>query len=184
MPQHISLVGQVATEPKLFTPEGGAQFCTFRLACTERRYDQERREWVDTDTNWYTVNAFRSLALGAKHSFRTGDRVVVLGRLRVKRWENGEKRGISIEIDAEGLGHDLRWGTTAFTKRDAGHAQPAGQASEGPSSPSAPSDDAEANGVGHSPGAFGDTDALPPATLSDDQFTPSTAQHTPGTAAA
>lgn len=173
MPQHVSLVGQIATEPKLFAPEGGAQFCTFRLACTERRFDQERKEWVDTETNWYTVNAFRGLALGAKQSFRTGDRVVVLGRLRVKRWESGEKRGTSVEVDAEGLGHDLRWGSSVFTKREpaTGAAIPGGGGAAPGTAVSSPQSP-ESSGTAPDPGAFASESPLPPATLSDDRFTP------------
>ncbi|MFC5338099.1 single-stranded DNA-binding protein [Leucobacter denitrificans] len=117
MSQHISAVGQIATEPKLYTPSGGVQFCTFRLASTERRFDAQRKEWVDGDTNWFTVNSFRSLAVNASASFSKGDRVVVTGRLRVRQWETDEKKGNSVEIDVDGIGHDVRWGVSRFTKQ-------------------------------------------------------------------
>lgn len=116
MSQQISAVGTIATAPKLFTPEGGAQFCTFRLASTERRFDAGRNAWVDGDTNWFTVNAFRSLAFNAQQSFSRGDRVVVSGRLRVRPWESEERRGISVEIDADAVGHDVRWGVSSFAR--------------------------------------------------------------------
>lgn len=117
MSQHISVIGQVATEPKLFAPEGGVQFCTFRLACTERRFDSQKNEWVDAETNWFTINSFRTLATHAKESFAKGDRVIVSGRLRIRNWEKEEKRGTSVEIDIDGIGHDVRWGVSSFTKR-------------------------------------------------------------------
>lgn len=117
MSQQISLIGQVATEPKLFSPEGGVQFCTFRMACTERRFDSQKGEWVDAETNWFTINAFRTLAAHANESFAKGDRVIVNGRLRVRNWEKEEKRGTSVEIDIDGIGHDVRWGVSTFTKR-------------------------------------------------------------------
>lgn len=116
MSQHFSTIGQIATEPRLFTPQGGAEFCTFRLASSERRYDAAKQEWVDTDPNWFTVNAFRSLALHTHASFRKGDRVVLTGRLRVRQWETDSKRGVSVDIDADGIGHDVRWGVSAFSK--------------------------------------------------------------------
>ena len=122
MTSNLSVIGQIATEPKLFTPAGGAEFCTFRLASTERRYDAVQQTWVDTDTNWFTVNAFRSLARHAKHSFRTGDRVVVAGKLRVRPWVADDRRGTSVEIDADGLGHDVRFGVSAFVKSGGGEA--------------------------------------------------------------
>lgn len=119
MSQHITAIGQIATDPKLFTPESGVPFCTFRLACTERRFDGKTNEWIDGVTNWFTVNAFRSLAVHAKESFAKGDRLIVGGRLRVRRWEKDEKAGNSVEIDADGIGHDVRWGVSSFEKRTA-----------------------------------------------------------------
>ncbi|MGF6821164.1 hypothetical protein M2317_000050 [Microbacterium sp. ZKA21] len=38
------------------------------------------------------------------------------GRLRVRDWDNGTARGTSLDIDAEAIGHDLRWGTSAFVR--------------------------------------------------------------------
>src|SRR5690606_24074990 len=146
--QQISVIGQIATEPKLFTPEGGVQFCSFRLASTERRYDADRKEWTDRETNWFTGNAFRHRALNAKESFRNGDRAVVAGRPRVRAWENGEKRGTAVEIDADGFGHDLRWGTSKFTKRDlaASASSPAADEQQALEEPS-PRDPQESHGT-------------------------------------
>ena len=41
---------------------------------------------------------------------------MVHGRLRLRAWENGEKSGTAIEIEADSIGHDLAWGTTTLTK--------------------------------------------------------------------
>src|SRR5690606_21750463 len=49
-------------------------------------------------------------------SIKKGDPVIVTGRLKVRPWEAGEKKGVSIEVDAESLGHDLPWGTTTYTR--------------------------------------------------------------------
>lgn len=160
MSQSFSVIGQVATDPKLFTPESGVQFCSFRLAHTERRFDTERKEWVDRETNWFTINAFRGLALNAKESFRIGDRVIVTGRLRVRKWEKGEKHGTSVEIDADGFGHDLRWGTSTFTKRELGNASlPETDAPE----PIAPSEEpSTTDGAAHTFAGDGFIPATPP----------------------
>ena len=42
MSTHISVVGTIATEPRLITSSSGTQLCTFRLASDERRYDREQ----------------------------------------------------------------------------------------------------------------------------------------------
>lgn len=94
----------------------GVAYCTFRVASNERRYDREKSQWIDGETTWVTVNTFRSLAEHAGVSFSKGDRVVVNGRLRVRKWVNGDRRGTAVEIEAEAVGHDLRFGTSRFTK--------------------------------------------------------------------
>lgn len=143
----IHTVGTIATDPRHIQTQSGISLCTFRLACSERRYDREQSQWVDGDTNWFTVSAFRGLADHAHASFHKGDRVIVSGRLRVRAWEQGEKSGTAVDIDADALGHDLRWGVSAFTKQsataadqapDAGRTQPGDAlATERESSPAA-----------------------------------------------
>lgn len=113
----FSAVGTIATVPKLLTSDSRAAFCTFRVACNDRRYDREQGKWIDGDTNWLTINAFRGLALHANESFSKGDRVIIHGRLRVRKWESADKSGVAVEVDADALGHDVRWGVSQFTKR-------------------------------------------------------------------
>ena len=77
-------------------------------------------------TNWYTVSAFRQLAVHAQQSLHKGQRVIVTGRLRVSTWENASGKGTSVDIDAEAIGHDLLWGTSDF-RRDDNESRSAGQ---------------------------------------------------------
>jgi single-strand DNA-binding protein len=81
-----------------------------------RRFDREKMKWVDGETNWYTVTAFRTLAVNAAGSIDKGDRVIVAGDLRVRDWDNGERAGTSVEIEATHLGHDLAWGTSTYIR--------------------------------------------------------------------
>lgn len=113
----ITVVGTVATEPQTIGPGTPAQFCAFRLASNERRYDSGKGEWVDGHTSWFSVHAFRGLGEHARASLKVGDRVIVHGRMRVRDWVGKEKSGTSAEIDADALGHDLRWGVSTFSKR-------------------------------------------------------------------
>ena len=41
---------------------------------------------------------------------------MVIGKLRVRDWDNGERAGTSVEIEAESIGHDLIWGTSSFVR--------------------------------------------------------------------
>jgi single-strand DNA-binding protein len=86
------------------------------MAASHRRFDRTANKWVDGETNWFTVTAFRQLAINAAGSISKGERVLVTGKLRVRDWDNGERAGTSVEIEAEALGHDLTWGTGVFTR--------------------------------------------------------------------
>ncbi len=119
----ISVVGTVATDPRTITTQSGIALCTFRLACGERRFDREKNSWIDGETNWFTVTAFRGLARNASDSFHKGDRVIVNGRLRIRNWERDDRSGTAVDIEAEALGHDLRWGASSFTKRNGSETQ-------------------------------------------------------------
>ncbi|MGN6324731.1 single-stranded DNA-binding protein [Pseudolysinimonas sp.] len=116
MSDTITLTGLVATTPRHLVTSEGLPITSFRLASTARRYDRGEGRWVDGDTNWFTVTAFRHLATNAVGSIAKGQRVLVTGRLRVREWQTDDKRGTNVEIDAEALGHDLSWGTAVFTR--------------------------------------------------------------------
>jgi single-strand DNA-binding protein len=112
----ITLTGIVGTEPRAVTTSEGLAITSFRLASTQRRFDKGQEKWVDGETNWYSITTFRQLATNAAVSIKKGERVLVTGRLRIREWENASKSGTNIEIEAESLGHDLLWGTAAFSR--------------------------------------------------------------------
>ena len=112
----ITLTGIVATTPRHLVTSDGLPITSFRLASTQRRYDTASEKWVDGETNWFTVTAFRSLATNVASSIKKGERIIVAGALRIREWENGEKSGTNVELDADALGHDLSWGIATFTR--------------------------------------------------------------------
>ena len=114
----------VATQPRHIVTSEGLPITSFRLASTQRRLDTSTEKWIDGETNWYTVTAFRQLATHAAESGNKGDRILVVGKLRIRKWENDERTGTNIEIEADAIGHDLTWGTRVFT-RTVGAAIPA-----------------------------------------------------------
>ena len=112
----VTIVGNVATDPTQGRTASGIPVTNFRLASTHRRFDEATRAWVDVATNWYSVAAFRQLGEHAKASLRSGDSVIVTGRMKIRAWESNGKQGTSVDIDADAIGHDLRWGTTAYRR--------------------------------------------------------------------
>lgn len=116
MTDTITLTGLVATTPRHITTSEGLAITSFRMASSQRRYDRTQQRWVDGDTNWYTVSSFRTLATNAAQSLTKGDRIIVTGRLRIRDWEDSDRSGTTVEIEADNLGHDMFWGTSSFTR--------------------------------------------------------------------
>ncbi|MER3388995.1 MAG: single-stranded DNA-binding protein [Microcella sp.] len=116
MTDTITLTGLVATNPRHIVTSEGLTITSFRLASNQRRFDRGQNAWIDGDTNWYTVTAFRQLGTHVASSLEKGHRVLVTGRVRIRDWETDEKSGTSVEIDAEAIGHDLTWGRATFTR--------------------------------------------------------------------
>ncbi|WP_284977390.1 single-stranded DNA-binding protein [Arthrobacter sp. efr-133-TYG-104] len=112
----ITVRGFVASEVKTSTTVRGTSTASFRLGTTERRYDRASNQWVDGNTNWYTVQSFRYLAGHVGCSVKKGQRVIVVGRLRLRQWEHEGRIYHVAEIDAESVGHDLMWGSANFTR--------------------------------------------------------------------
>lgn len=116
MSETISVSGLVATTPRYIVTADQLPIVSFRLASSTRRFDRATNRWVDGDTNWYTVTAFNTLATNVNASIHKGDRILLTGKIRVRDWDNGERSGTSVEVEAEAMGHDLTWGTGEFTR--------------------------------------------------------------------
>jgi single-strand DNA-binding protein len=158
MEEKITVVGNVATVPEQRQLPGGGAVTNFRLAATVRRYDTQTARWVDAYTNYFSVSAFRSLGEHAYRSLRKSERVVVAGKFRLREWETDAKKGVTAEIEAEAIGHDLQFGTTEFRRASsstgtaaAGGAEPPITAQDG--SASAPSSMPDAADAWATPGA-------------------------------
>jgi single-strand DNA-binding protein len=96
----------------------GVPVASFRVASTPRRFQRASETWEDADTQWYSVNAWRTLAENCDQSLRRGDPVVVHGKLSAHVWTN--KAGLEVttfEVEAAFVGHDLNRGTSQFRRR-------------------------------------------------------------------
>jgi len=116
MSEVTTITGLVATTPRHLVTQDGLPITSFRLAAAHRRFDRTSNRWVDGETNWYTITAFRQLAINLAGSISKGERIIATGKLRVRDWDNGERAGTSVELEAESVGHDLTWGTAVFTR--------------------------------------------------------------------
>ena len=116
MNDSLSTRGFVATVPNHIVTAEGLPITTFRLAATRRKFNRTTKSWENGETNWFTVTAFRQLAMNIAASIDKGDPVLVSGRLTVREWENEARSGTVAEIDADAVGHDLCWGSSEFSR--------------------------------------------------------------------
>ena len=108
---NITVMGLVATTPRQVVTEDGTDIVSFRLAS----HSQVKGEEYET-TNWFTVSIFGNLAKNAGLSIEKGNRVVIYGDLYIRDWDNGERSGTTVEIQAEAIGHDLNYGITKYER--------------------------------------------------------------------
>lgn len=113
----ITIAGNIGNDPTRGETRAGKSVINFRVATRSGYYDQRTGAWVENPSNWYAVAAYGNIADHAKASLHKGDPVIITGRLKVKEWEAGGKKGIDVEISADAIGHDLNWGTSAFVRR-------------------------------------------------------------------
>ena len=136
MSDNITVRGFVASEITTSTTPGGVATASFRLGSTERRYDRAANTWSDGNINWFRVQGYRQLAGNIGCSVKKGQKVIVVGRLKIRSWERDGRFYHAVEIDAESVGHDLMWGSANFI-RTAGNgpqaaASPTGAAAASP----------------------------------------------------
>src|SRR5688500_5791884 len=95
---------------------GDVNVATVRVGVTPRL--KKNGEWGDGETTWYSVTAWRTLAVHLRDSVRKGDPVIVHGRLRTESWQ-AEDGGTNttLQVDASLIGHDLNRGITHFMRR-------------------------------------------------------------------
>jgi single-strand DNA-binding protein len=117
----ITVIGNLAADPVRRELDSGTRVTNFRIGSTPRRRARDG-SWGDGPTSWWEVSCYDFLADNTAESLRRGDRVVVTGRAWVDQWQvrdtGGavEKSGTTARVTADAVGHDLAFGTSAFTR--------------------------------------------------------------------
>ena len=111
----VYLTGYLAQEPKFKTVAGDISCVELRVAYTPRRRNSQTGEWSDKATTFVNVQCWRHLADNVTTCLRKGEPVLVMGRLRIRNYKDGEgKSRVAVEIDATSVGHDLNRGMAHF----------------------------------------------------------------------
>lgn len=120
MQERITVIGRAAGDPQRMAKDGAGAGgpVTFRFATRDSRFDEATRAWVESETNWYTIKAWRGLGDNVLDSVAKGQPLIIQGRLELSSWTDSSGRErITPTIHADSIGHDLRRGVGSFTAR-------------------------------------------------------------------
>lgn len=111
----VTLIGNLAADPELrFTPTGVAM-ATMAVVVNIRVRNGD--QWEDGPPEYHDVVAWRDLAERVAESLTKGTRVIVVGELEQRSWEDqsGQKR-YKHEVKADAIGPDLRFATATVER--------------------------------------------------------------------
>ena len=115
---YVTIRGRLVADPTARTTRTGAPMTTFRIASSVRKPVQgQPGVWEDAETTFYDVVTYKALAANAGVSLRKGHPVSVHGRQHVNAWQKHDgTTWWAVEVVADAVGHDLSYGTTAFSR--------------------------------------------------------------------
>jgi single-strand DNA-binding protein len=119
----ITVCGNLVDDPELrFTPAGAA-VAKFRVASTPRKFNRDTNAWEDDKDGslFLSCSVWRQQAENCAESLQKGMRVVVVGRLKQRSYEDreGVKRTV-FELDVDEVAPSLRNATAKVTKGSSG----------------------------------------------------------------
>jgi single-strand DNA-binding protein len=98
----VQISGRLGADPELRYLPSGSSVANFRIASSRPFKRGDNSDWEE-ETTWASITAWGSLGERVNDSFGKGDRVIVIGRLRLEEWDDknggGKRSKISIVAD-------------------------------------------------------------------------------------
>ena len=113
--------GNLTRDPELRYFENGSAVCNTGMAINKPRTDPQGKKQESTE--FFDLSVWGKMGENVAESFSRGDRVMVVGSLKIRRVEgdDGSKKKFP-EINVEEIGPTLRWATTTQSKNPKGQA--------------------------------------------------------------
>lgn len=111
------IMGNATADPTAHPQDDGSVTTKVRVAVTGRYFNASQQDYADRKTEFVTVFVRRQLARNVLLSVRKGQPLIITGRLNTSEWkgEDGAMR-FSLNLQAESVGHDLTYGTSAYRR--------------------------------------------------------------------
>ncbi|GAA2035422.1 single-stranded DNA-binding protein [Catenulispora yoronensis] len=113
----LTLTGNLTADPEYRVLDSGQSVVSFSIATARRIFDKTSGRWEDGDKLVLRCSAWRNLADNIAGSLTKGARVVAVGRLKQRMWEdeNGVNR-LMTELELEDVGTSLLYATATIAK--------------------------------------------------------------------
>lgn len=134
---YVTMIGNLVEDPQLRFTNSGAAVASIRIASNRRWTGRDGQQ--QEETTYMTANCWRDLAENVAESLSKGDRAVVIGRLRVRSYDDNQ--GVTkwvTEIEADEIAPSLRWAQAKVARSSGGGG---GRPSGSSVPPPPPSDD-------------------------------------------
>lgn len=107
--------GNLTRDPELRYFENGSAVCNTGMAINKTWTDPQGKKQESTE--FFDLSVWGKMGENVAESFSRGDRVMVVGSLKIRRVEgdDGSKKQFP-EINVEEIGPTLRWATTTQAK--------------------------------------------------------------------
>lgn len=118
----VTLVGNLTRDFEAKVLPSGSTVANGSLAVTERRLNKSTNEWEDGETSFYDVEIYNGQGENAVNSLGKGNRVIVVGRLRIRDFERQDgSKGKQAVVTVDEIGPALKWATAEVTKAAKGN---------------------------------------------------------------
>jgi single-strand DNA-binding protein len=107
LPQ-ITLQGNVCLEPNLQFTTNGTAMTRLRVACGERKKD-DQGNWVDGETTFLDCTIWGYAAESAVEAITKGTPVIVIGKLKQRTYENKEGNKVTAyDVSVDSIAVDVK----------------------------------------------------------------------------
>lgn len=114
--QQITIIGNLTGDPELRFIQSGAAVVNFTVAQTPRKYNSAKKEWEDGETNFWRCSLWREQAESVAESLTKGARVILVGEIQSRSWEQDGQKRSDKEVRVDEIGPSLKYATAKVTR--------------------------------------------------------------------
>lgn len=92
----MNLTGRLTDDPELRFTKSGKAVANIRIAENDSKYNEQTREWENTNVLFVTVNVWEDLGERAAASLKKGDSVFMNGKFMTRQWQDNDGNNRSV----------------------------------------------------------------------------------------